>query len=122
MGNPHLVIFGIPLELAATLGPKLEHAQGFSQRTNVEFVREAGGRLEVVVWERGCGLTQACGTGACATAAAAVRTGRARAGEWIPVGLPGGALGIRVGTDGHVSLRGDARFVYEGIVPVAVAR
>jgi diaminopimelate epimerase len=122
MGNPHLVMFDAPASLAQTLGPKLEHAHGFSQRTNVEFARVSDGRIDVVVWERGCGLTQACGTGACATAAAAVRTGRAGAGEWLTVGLPGGDLRIRVGRDWQVSLKGDARFVYEGVVPIPLAR
>ena len=122
MGNPHLVLFEAPASLAETLGPRLEHARGFSQRTNVEFARVHEGRIDVVVWERGCGLTQACGTGACATAAAAVRTARARAGEWLTVGLPGGDLRIRVEEDWRVKLRGDARFVYEGVVPIALAR
>ena len=118
MGNPHLVLFGCPASLAPTLGPLLERAPGFVQRTNVEFVRSSPARFDVVVWERGVGLTEACGTGACAVAAAAVRTGLARAGEWLPVGLPGGDLRIRVEPDfSSVKLLGGATFVYEGSLP-----
>jgi diaminopimelate epimerase len=120
MGNPHLIYFDLPLERAGEVGPVLEHAKGFDQRTNVELARmEPDGSIRVVVWERGCGLTQACGTGACATAAAAVHTGRAEAGQWIPVHLPGGTLAIRV-TPGlsQVELRGGATHVFEGVVTV----
>ena len=115
MGNPHFVLFDCPSTLAPTLGPLLERAAGFVQRTNVEFVRIAPERFDVVVWERGVGLTDACGTGACAVAAAAVHTGRARADEWLTVGLPGGDLRIRVAKDfSSVRLLGGASFVYEG--------
>ena len=61
-----------PLEDAGRLGPELERHPGFPDRTNVEFVRVDKDGLTVVVWERGCGLTEACGTGACAAAVAAV--------------------------------------------------
>ncbi|MFL5319795.1 MAG: diaminopimelate epimerase, partial [Myxococcaceae bacterium] len=120
MGNPHLVFRDVPLKEAGTLGPKLEHHRDFPQRTNVEFTRREGSGLEIVVWERGVGLTQACGTGACAAAAAWVKAGLLPAGEWIPVRLPGGVLQIRVAADlGQVHLRGPARFVFEGVVPPA---
>lgn len=123
LGNPHLVLFDAPLEEAGTLGPELEHAHGFPERTNVEWVEPEDGAFRVVVWERGVGLTQACGTGACAVAAAAVRTGRAESGSWIRVLLPGGALEVRVAADyGSVELRGDARFVFEGVVRSPGAR
>lgn len=119
MGNPHLVLRDIPLSEAGTLGPKLERHPDFRQRTNVEFTRREGAGLELVVWERGCGLTQACGTGACAAAAAWVNAGLLPADEWLPVRLPGGMLHIRVAKDlSQVTLRGPARFVFEGVVAV----
>jgi diaminopimelate epimerase len=117
MGNPHLVYFDLPLERAAEVGPTLEHARGFPQRTNVELARLEADGIRVVVWERGCGLTDACGTGACATVAAAVLTHRAPADTWIPVQLPGGTLLIKVAADlSRVELRGGATFVFEGVV------
>lgn len=123
MGNPHLVYFDVPLERAGELGPTLEYARGFPQRTNVELARLENGGIRIVVWERGCGLTDACGTGACATVAAAVRTGRARADQWIPVWLPGGELQIRVASDfSSVELRGGATFVFDGVVSLPGAR
>ena len=107
--------------LAARLGPELEQLPLFPQRTNVELVRPAGdGVLTTVVWERGCGLTLACGTGACAVAVAACRTGRAAYGLWLTVVLPGGPLKIRVLPDeSDVLLRGPARPVYRGEVDLA---
>ena len=115
MGNPHLVLFDVPLEQAASLGPRLETAPGFAQRTNVEFARVEGTGLKLVVWERGVGLTQACGTGACAAVAAAVREGRLPPRRWIPVRLPGGTLQIHVEEDlSAVLMRGPATFVFEG--------
>jgi diaminopimelate epimerase len=118
MGNPHLVLFDSPLERAPTLGPQLETAEGFPERTNVEFAQVEGSGVTLVVWERGVGLTQACGTGACATVAAAVEEGRLPASEWIRVRLPGGALGIRADKDlSNVLMRGPATFVFEAAVP-----
>ena len=76
-GEPLLSDFGLSLDLeeAERLGPVLERHPDFPDRTNVEFVAREGGGLRVVVWERGCGLTQACGTGACAAVAAFVKRG-----------------------------------------------
>ena len=74
--------------------------------------------LTVVVWERGCGLTQACGTGACAAAVAAVLAGRLPANVWSRVSLPGGELFILVPSGlRDVRLRGPAEFVFTGVVP-----
>jgi diaminopimelate epimerase len=117
MGNPHLVLFDVPLEEAARLGPILERHPDFPNRTNVELASVQGGGAKVVVWERGCGLTQACGTGACATVAAGVRTRRLPADEWVKVELPGGALRIWVAKDlSSTRLRGPATFVFEGLL------
>jgi diaminopimelate epimerase len=119
MGNPHLVLLDTPHQLAASLGPTLERHPLFPHRTNVEFVRALeGGGLDVVVWERGVGLTLACGTGACAAVVASVLAGRAPPGAWVPVRLPGGRLEIKVQADlGQVWLRGEARRVFQGVLP-----
>jgi diaminopimelate epimerase len=123
MGNPHLVLLDRPLEDAARLGPLLEHHPGFPERTNVEFVRVEPDGLTVVVWERGCGLTQACGTGACAATAAAVLAGRLAPDTWHRVTLPGGPLAIRVPADlSEVRLRGPVSAVFEGVVPLGPGR
>src|SRR5690349_21431609 len=123
MGNPHLVLLDQPLETASRLGPVLEHHPGFPERTNVEFVRVDADGLTVVVWERGCGLTQACGTGACAAAVAAVLAKRRPAEDWSRVRLPGGDLFIWVASDlSDIRLRGPASFVFTGVVPDAPGR
>jgi diaminopimelate epimerase len=117
MGNPHLVLFEAPLERAAELGPQLERHPLFPNRTNVELVAAQADGLHVVVWERGCGLTQACGTGACAVAVAGVLEGRLEAGREVRVWLPGGPLGIWVAPDlSSVRMRGEAVEVYRGEV------
>jgi diaminopimelate epimerase len=121
MGNPHAVIFiddpHVNLRvLAETLGPQLEHHPWFPQRTNVEFVRvKSRTELDVVVWERGCGITLACGTGACATVAAAIVNGRADEDVDVRVNLLGGALTIRVlpGMT-EVRMHGPAVHVFDG--------
>lgn len=116
VGNPHLVLLEAKLDDVTALGPKLEHFPGFPERTNVEFCRQqAAGGLEVRVWERGAGYTQACGSGAGAAVAAYVRAGRLPADKWHPVTLPGGTLEVRFDSaDARVWLRGDASRVFEG--------
>ena len=119
MGNPHLVLLDTPRSVAEQLGPVLERHALFPNRTNVEFVepRPAGG-LRVVVWERGVGITLACGTGACASVAAAAIDGRAPFDQWVPVELLGGVLDIKVASDlSAVQLRGPVRFVFSGALP-----
>ncbi|MBM7117820.1 diaminopimelate epimerase [Archangium primigenium] len=123
MGNPHLVLLDQPLEDAGRLGPELERHPGFPERTNVEFVRVDADGLTVSVWERGCGLTQACGTGACAAAVAAVLDKRLAADTWWRVSLPGGDLRIRVPSDlSDIRMRGPVAFVFTGVVPDAPGR
>ncbi len=119
MGNPHLVLLDVPAREAATLGPKLEVHSLFPERTNVEFVEPRGeGGLRVTVWERGVGLTLACGTGACAAVVANALAGRGPFDEWVPVELPGGVLEIKAARDlSQVWLRGPAHFVFEGRLP-----
>lgn len=123
MGNPHLVLLDRPLDEAERLGPTLEVHPSFPDRTNVEFVRVDPDGLTVVVWERGCGLTQACGTGACASAAAAVLAKRLPADAWLRVTLPGGDLQIRVPSDlSDIRLRGPVTSVFEGVVGPLLGR
>ncbi|MBM3558846.1 MAG: diaminopimelate epimerase [Alphaproteobacteria bacterium] len=115
VGNPHAVFFvpdpaSIPL---AELGPAIEHDPLFPQRTNVEVVGvESVSRLRLRVWERGAGITQACGTGACAAAVAAHRRGLA--GRHVVVALDGGELDIEWGTDGRVIMTGPAAISFTG--------
>jgi diaminopimelate epimerase len=117
MGNPHCVTFvgdlaSIPLE---TIGPKFEHHPVFPQRTNVEFVEVvASDYMKMLVWERGAGITLACGTGACAVVVAAVLT--AKCDRRCTVELPGGCLQIHWSqTDNRVYMTGPAKAVFEGI-------
>ena len=117
VGNPHAVCFvpdaeAVPLE---SIGPKIETHPTFPGSVNAEFMsRLADGSLRMRVWERGSGITMACGTGACASASAAVQTGLCRAGDVIPVHLDGGTLEIAVSPEGEVTMTGPAEFVYEG--------
>ena len=117
VGNPHAVIF-VPSAGDApftTLGPQIEKHPAFPDGVNVEFVEvTAKNRLRMRVWERGSGVTMACGTGACASAAAAVKKGYCRFDEDIAVVLDGGTLKIRISPDGGVTMTGPAEFVYEG--------
>ncbi len=120
VGNPHAVCF-LPEETdaenisLAEIGPRIEKHPAFPGGVNAEFVSlRPDGRLRMRVWERGSGITMACGTGACAAASAAVSKGLCRAGERIPVLLDGGTLDIAVSADGSVTMTGPAEFVYEG--------
>jgi diaminopimelate epimerase len=129
MGNPHAITFVDSREeawkLATTIGPTIEtHAQ-FPRKTNVEFAAmKSRTEIDLVVWERGCGITLACGTGACATTVAAVLTGRADAGTPVKVNLPGGTLEITVLPDlSNVLMKGPALHVFDGDVePETVER
>jgi len=114
MGNPHAVLFDLPTrERAVAIGPRLETA--VAGGINVGFARAGADGIDLVVWERGAGLTDACGTGACAAAVAAVRAGSAQAGEPIEVRLPGGPLRITVAPDlVGVTMRGPAEHVFDG--------
>ncbi|MCK6418942.1 MAG: diaminopimelate epimerase [Alphaproteobacteria bacterium] len=117
MGNPHCVFFvdtvdGLPVE---TLGPYFEHHKLFPERTNVEFVQVMGrDRLRLRTWERGAGLTLACGSAACATIVAAVR--RDFVDRKAEIVLDGGSLFMEWrASDGHVLMTGPASFVFEGV-------
>jgi diaminopimelate epimerase len=128
MGNPHAVAFvdtrwdGLRA-LAERVGPGVERHEWFPRRTNVELAHVLGReRLDLVVWERGVGITLACGTGACATVVAACLTGRATPGHEVAVRLLGGELMIKVAEDySTVHMRGPAAHVYDGAIDVARA-
>jgi diaminopimelate epimerase len=128
MGNPHAVIFVDGLEnlraLAEQYGPELEVASTFPRRANIEFARVRGSEIDLVVWERGCGITLACGTGACATVVAACVEERLPRGREISVHLPGGTLGVTVASDDSgVRMRGPATIVFRSELDlVALAR
>jgi diaminopimelate epimerase len=116
MGNPHCVVFVDDpqgLDLAA-IGPAFEHHEIFPERANTEFVRVLSrDEIQVRVWERGSGETQACGTGACAAAVAGVLTGRTN--RRVTVRLRGGDLEVEWrAEDDRVWLRGEAVEVFRG--------
>ena len=124
IGNPHMVldvddIAVYPLE---TEGPRLEHHAWFPERTNVEAIRVLDRhRLELRVWERGVGETQACGSGAVASAVAAVASGRCESP--VVVEMPGGRVEVEVDPDLAVQLIGTAEPLYEAeLGPSLVAR
>jgi diaminopimelate epimerase len=97
------------------IGPKIEKHPAFPGGVNAEFVSlRTDGGLRMRVWERGSGITMACGTGACASAAAAATKGLCAYDAPIQVHLDGGILEIRVAKDGNVTMTGPAKTVYEG--------
>lgn len=116
MGNPHFVTFVDDIKTIdiARYGKMLEHNEAFPQRCNIEFAQVlADGSIRTRVWERGSGITMACGTGACATAVAAVLTKRASRENLIV--MDGGTLHIEWReADNHVCMTGPAEFVFEG--------
>lgn len=116
MGNPHLVTFvdDIAQINLPEIGPKLEHHPLFPDRTNVEFVQVIGqDTLRMRVWERGSGITQACGTGACATAVAAYINGHA--GRKSDIIMDGGTVTIEwEEASGHILMTGPATKVFDG--------
>lgn len=121
MGNPHAIAFvdEDPEPLAHQLGPAIEVDPVFPNRTNVEFARIDPEAITLWVWERGVGITEACGTGACATACAAVWSGHASPDQPIHVDLPGGRLVITVPSNSKasVTMKGPSRWVFSGEVP-----
>jgi diaminopimelate epimerase len=120
MGNPHAVTFvepgmldDYPLE---SVGPRVERHPLFPERTNFEVCEVLGAdHMRVRVWERGAGITLACGTGACAATVVAVTAGKARAP--LRVELPGGELCIEWAPGGPVLMTGPAEYVFTGSIP-----
>ncbi len=120
MGNPHFVIFVAPeddvMEFAKEYGPIIETSAEFPEKTNVEFVKiKSYKKIELAVWERGCGITLACGTGACASVVAGILNGYIE--NSVEVQLPGGVVnviwnGAPNKPQGDVFLSGPAEYVY----------
>lgn len=115
MGNPHCVVFvdDIAAIDVARVGAMGEHLPAFPERCNIEFAQLTGtDELRTRVWERGSGITMACGTGACATAVAAAHVGlTSRESDVV---MDGGRLHVRWTEDDHVMLSGPAEFVFDG--------
>ena len=137
MGNPHYVIFTDHVDQVGETGRILEHHPAFPQRCNIEFATpllspegdtkasprggQEGASIRTRVWERGSGITEACGTGACATAVAAFITGRA--GRQSQIVMDGGTLSIEWReSDNHVYMTGPAEFVFDGEVEIPLSR
>lgn len=118
VGNPHVVFFvpdaaAVPLD---RLGPLIERDPLFPQRINVNVASTTGDAIVLRVWERGAGLTRACGTGACATAVATIRRGLVASP--VEVRLPGGALEIAWQPGGTIRMTGPATHVFTGEIDV----
>ena len=125
MGNPHYVIFTKDVDQVGVKGPELEHHPAFPQRCNIEFACVVGPysmgsdkvRIRTRVWERGSGITQACGTGACATTVAACITGHASRN--CSIEMDGGTLDIDWRrSDNHLYMTGPATFVFDGEIEI----
>jgi diaminopimelate epimerase len=115
VGNPHIIFFVPEADAIALdeLGPRIETDPLFPERVNVNVASLDGeNQLQLRVWERGVGLTQACGTGACATAVAAIRAGLVKSP--VTVSLPGGDLIIRWAPGEPIVMSGAATRVYDG--------
>lgn len=114
VGNPHVVFFvedtdKVELE---RLGAMIEIDPLFSEKVNVNVAHILGGELHLRVWERGAGLTNACGTGACATTVAAIRRGLIKSP--VTVHLPGGELNITWSEGQSIMMQGQTTYVYKG--------
>ena len=120
MGNPHFACFVDDIDTldVARYGSAMEFATAFPERCNIEFAElKSDGTIRTRVWERGSGITMACGTGACATAVAAAVTGRALRRSIIA--MDGGTLHIEWNeADGHVYMTGPAAFVFDGEIEI----
>jgi diaminopimelate epimerase len=120
VGNPHATFFVADAEAIdlAALGPRLEHDTLFPERANIGVATVEGReRIRFRVWERGAGITRACGTGACAALVAAYRRGLTERSAIVV--LDGGTLDIRWREDGHVIMTGPATLAFEGSFDIA---
>jgi diaminopimelate epimerase len=122
VGNPHCIFFVDDADAydLARFGPMLEHHPLFPQRANISLAQvTAPDALKLRTWERGAGLTQACGTAACAAAVAAARL--KRTGRKVKVSLPGGDLLIEWREeDGHILMTGPSSLDFEGTLPASL--
>jgi len=119
MGNPHVVIFVDDLESVpiSDYGEKIEQSSIFPNGVNVEFARiDSSEEIEIIVWERGVGITLSCGTGACAATVAAVKNGLTN--RRVRVKVPGGDLKVYWSESDCVFLSGPAKEVYSGRITI----
>jgi diaminopimelate epimerase len=113
IGNPHCVVFTDHLSAVHTLGPHLETAPQFPDRTNVQFVHVLDAHtIQIEIWERGAGYTLASGTSSCAAAGAAIRTGRCHSP--VEVRMAGGVAQVAVNEMWGVTLTGNVAAVCQG--------
>ncbi len=120
MGNPHATWFtrNLAAEDIATLGPVREHDPIFPDRANIGFAQLiAPDRLRLKVWERGAGLTLACGSGACAAAVNAIRRGLT--GRRVTIVADGGEMDIEWREDGHVLMTGPVATAFTGAIDLS---
>jgi len=118
IGNPHCILWVPNLETLniRTIGSTIENDSLFPKKINVSFANIKNSEtIDLIVWERGVGLTQACGTAACATAVAASRINKTK--REVEVNLPGGSLNIIWDKDDHIQMIGEATFDYEDYLP-----
>lgn len=119
VGNPHAIFWVEDVEAydLARIGPMLENHPVFPERANISLAAVTSRRsLTLKVWERGAGLTLACGSAACAAAVAAARTGRTE--RSVEVTLPGGVLGIEWRADEHILMTGPAAYEHRGTIAI----
>jgi diaminopimelate epimerase len=117
MGNPHVIFYVDDINNApvTTLGPTVEKDERFPEGVNVEFVQVVSDtELHFRVWERGSGVTQACGTGACAAVVASVLNNHTVQGKETTVHLAGGDLQINWTTAGNILMTGPAEVICTG--------
>jgi diaminopimelate epimerase len=118
IGNPHCIFWVDDVQAfdLGRIGPLLEHHPLFPEGANISLAEVTGrNEINLRVWERGAGLTRACGTAACAAAVAAARLDRA--GRMVQVRLPGGDLTIEWADTGHVLMTGPFAHDFDGEVP-----
>lgn len=119
VGNPHAVVFvdNIAKAEVDSIGPAMERHDRFPDGVNVEFVQILSeSEVRMRVWERGSGITMACGTGSCATVMAAISIGLCQYNTDVAVHLDGGTLIINIATDNTVTMTGPAEISFEGEV------
>ena len=122
MGNPHAILFvdhvnEIDLE---EIGPVFEHAELFPERVNLGIAHVLNGHeIDYRVWERGSGITMACGTGACAAVVAAILNEKIEKHQPVKVHLPGGDLEITWDENNHIWKKGTAEYICHGEIEVA---
>ena len=121
VGNPHCIFWVERLDVVdlGKIGPMLEHHRLFPERANISLAHIISlGEIALKVWERGAGLTKACGSAACAAAVAAARLGRTE--RKVKVVLPGGALAIEWTAADRILMTGPAELEYAGEIPAGV--